>query len=246
MNSYVATANPWNIQRTSMGTSRLWTPNQSYVSDNIKKAAHSRGMTRHTARTTNIRTDTPMTNTTFQDSPRHRRRGPEADGKTRHLHPPSGWVQWPVQIHVHVVVGPRRRHPATQPRADHVNQPPYDQRDTDRQSQAQQQPQRGHAPTLSAPRCTLAVVADYVSAGNRPVIVKARAGWTTGELVSWWRRPSGWVGQVNWRTGAPIYSSAQDMLPAAAIADGRACSDCVVRRARYIDRWLAEMVAAAG
>ena len=95
--------------------------------------------------------------------------------------------------------------------------------------------------TLSAPRCTLAAVADYVSAGNRPVIVKARAGWTTGELVSWWRRPSGWVGKVNWRTGAPIYSTARDILPAAVIVDGRARAEYVVLRARHIDAWLAQM-----
>ena len=99
--------------------------------------------------------------------------------------------------------------------------------------------------TLSPRGCILAGVVDYISTGKRPVIVKARAGWTTGELVSWWRRPCGWVGQVNWRTGAPDHSTAQDKLPAAVVADGRACSDCLVRRAWYVERWLAEMASAS-
>ena len=73
---------------------------------------------------------------------------------------------------------------------------------------------------------------DYRTA-DRAVLARARGAWHAGRVVAWHRTPAGWVAQVSWRTGPPIYSSCSDVLPASALRDAEACLTCPIACSRW-------------
>jgi hypothetical protein len=74
---------------------------------------------------------------------------------------------------------------------------------------------------------------DYRPA-DTPVFARARGAWRAGRVVAWHRTPAGWIAQVTWRTGPPVYSSCVDFLPADQLRDAETCLHCQVASTRWI------------
>lgn len=73
---------------------------------------------------------------------------------------------------------------------------------------------------------------DYRPA-DRAVLALARGAWRDGRVVAWHRTRDGWLAQVTWRTGPPIWSSCTDFLPAEHLRDASACTSCVILASRW-------------
>ncbi len=70
-------------------------------------------------------------------------------------------------------------------------------------------------------------------AADRMVFVRPRGEWRPGQVTAWHRTTQGWIAQVLWRTGPPIFSSCVDFLPASEVVDAGACLNCVVASGRW-------------
>jgi hypothetical protein len=77
---------------------------------------------------------------------------------------------------------------------------------------------------------------DYRPA-DTSVLARARGAWRAGTVVAWHRTPAGWIAQVSWRTGPPVFSSCVDFLPVDQLRDAEPCLHCPILASR-IDRYL--------
>lgn len=68
---------------------------------------------------------------------------------------------------------------------------------------------------------------------DRPVLAQARGVWRDGRITAWHRTSRGWIAQVIWRTGPPIFSYSVDFLPATEVINAEACLICVVASSRW-------------
>lgn len=65
----------------------------------------------------------------------------------------------------------------------------------------------------------------------RPVLVRYRGRWRRGVLEGWIRGEGGaWTALTRLPTGAPVFSSTYEFLPASDVRDASACSDCPAHR----------------